>query len=75
MLPVGGDIVPTKPRSLFRKNNRNREASRERYLFSIERLYDVDIAFIAEFKQDDFAFVFESRSPSYIQPPPVTDDH
>lgn len=34
------------------------------YLFSIEGLYDADIALITEFKQDDFAFVFKPRSAS-----------
>lgn len=48
---------------------------RELYLFSIEGLYNVDIALVTEFKQDDFAFVLESRSSSYIQPLPVTNYH
>lgn len=48
---------------------------RELYLLSIESLYNVDVALITEFKQDDFSFVFESRRSSYIKPPPVTNYH
>lgn len=45
------------------------------YLLSVEGLYNVDIALITELEEDDFSLVFESRSPSYIQPPPVTHYH